>query len=117
MHAQLCLTFCNPMHCSPPGFSVHGIPRQEHWCGFLFPSPENLPDPEIELGSPAWQADSLPSEPPGKLHSSIYMSKTTLRMGENNANKATDEGSVSKIDKCSCISILKKKLIKNDQKI
>ena len=23
--AQLCLTLCNPMDCSPPGFSVHGI--------------------------------------------------------------------------------------------
>ena len=25
MHAQSCLTLCNPMDCSPPGFSVHGI--------------------------------------------------------------------------------------------
>ena len=25
MHAQLHLTFCNPMDCSPPGPSVHGI--------------------------------------------------------------------------------------------
>ena len=23
--AQLCPTLCNPMDCSPPGFSVHGI--------------------------------------------------------------------------------------------
>ena len=23
--AQLCLTLCDPMDCSPPGFSVHGI--------------------------------------------------------------------------------------------
>ena len=23
--AQLCLTFCNPVDCSPPGSSVHGI--------------------------------------------------------------------------------------------
>ena len=23
--AQSCLTFCDPMDCSPPGFSVHGI--------------------------------------------------------------------------------------------
>ena len=31
-----------------------------------FPSPGDLPDPGIEPRSPAWQADSLPSEPPGK---------------------------------------------------
>ena len=30
------------------------------------PSPEDLPDPGIELGSPAWQADSLPAELLGK---------------------------------------------------
>ena len=31
-----------------------------------FPSPGDLPDPGIEPGSPAWQADALPFEPPGK---------------------------------------------------
>ena len=30
------------------------------------PSPEDLPDPGIKPGSPALQADTLPSEPPGK---------------------------------------------------
>ena len=30
-------------------------------------SPEDLPNPGMEPGSPALQADSLPSEPPGKL--------------------------------------------------
>ena len=30
------------------------------------PSPRELPNPEIELGSPALQADSLPAELPGK---------------------------------------------------
>ena len=37
--------------------------RQEYWSGLLFPSPGNLPNPGIEPGSPALQADSLPSEP------------------------------------------------------
>ena len=32
-----------------------------------FPSPGDLPDPGIKPGSPALQADALPSEPPGKL--------------------------------------------------
>ena len=35
------------------------------------PSPGDLPNPGIELGSPALQADSLPSEPPGK-HNKYY---------------------------------------------
>ena len=40
--------------------------RQENWSVLPFPSPGNLPDPEIEPESPALQADSLPSEPQGK---------------------------------------------------
>ena len=39
--------------------------RQEYWSGLPFPSPGDLPNPGIEPGSPALQADSLPSEPPG----------------------------------------------------
>ena len=38
--------------------------RQEYWSGFPFPSPGDLPNPGIEPGSPALQADTLPSEPP-----------------------------------------------------
>ena len=44
-----------------------GFSRQECWSGLPFPSPGDLPDPGIEPGSPALQADALPSEPPGKL--------------------------------------------------
>ena len=40
--------------------------RHEYWSGCPFPSPGNLPNPGIELKSPTMQADSLPSEPPGK---------------------------------------------------
>ena len=36
--------------------------RQEYWSGLPFPSPWDLPNPGIEPGSPALQADSLPSE-------------------------------------------------------
>ena len=42
--------------------------RHEYWSGLPFPSPGDLPDPGVEPGSPALQADSLPSEPPGKPH-------------------------------------------------
>ena len=40
--------------------------RQEYWSGLPCPPPGDLPNQEIELGSPALQADSSPSEPPGK---------------------------------------------------
>ena len=43
-----------------------GFSRQEYWNGVPLPSPGVLPDPGIEPGSPALQADTLPSEPPGK---------------------------------------------------
>ena len=45
-----------------------GCSRQEYWSGLPSPSPGDLPDPGIEPGSPALQADALPSEPPGKPH-------------------------------------------------
>ena len=40
--------------------------RQEYWSGLPFPSPGDLPNPGVEPGSPALQADALLSEPPGK---------------------------------------------------
>ena len=43
-----------------------GFSRQEYWTGLPFPFPGDLPDPEIEPSSPVFQADALPSEPPGK---------------------------------------------------
>ena len=43
-----------------------GFSRKEYWSGLPFPSLGDLPDPGIEPGSPVLQADSLPSEPPGK---------------------------------------------------
>ena len=43
-----------------------GFSQQEYWSGLPFPSPGDLPNPGIEPGSPALQADALSSEPPGK---------------------------------------------------
>ena len=43
-----------------------GFSRQEYWSGRSFTSPRALPIPGMEPRSPALQADSLPSEPPGK---------------------------------------------------
>ena len=67
--AQLCLTLCDPMDCSPPGFSVPGIFQArilESLLSLGLSSPGDLPDPGIEPRSPALQADSLPPELPGK---------------------------------------------------
>ena len=44
-----------------------GFSRQEYWSRLPFPSPGDLPNPGIEPRSPALQADTLPSEPLGKL--------------------------------------------------
>ena len=43
-----------------------GFSRQEYWNGLPFPFPGDLPNPGIEPGSPALQADSLPTELHGK---------------------------------------------------
>ena len=40
--------------------------RPEYWSGEPFPSPRDLPNPGIKSRSLAFQADSLPAEPPGK---------------------------------------------------
>ena len=66
-----------PAHCDPMDYRAHQAPlsmdfsRQEYWSGLSIPSPENLPDPGIEPGSPALQVDSLLSELPGKPHTTI----------------------------------------------
>ena len=63
---SLChIRLCDPMVPSPPGSSM-GFPRQKYWSGLPFPPPGDLPHPGIKPASPALQADSLPTEPPGK---------------------------------------------------
>ena len=68
LHAQLGLTLWGPMDCNPPGSTPlsMGFPRQEYWSGLPFPSPGDLPDPGIELVSPASAGRFSTTEPPGK---------------------------------------------------
>ena len=61
--AQLCPTLCNPMDCSLPGSSVHGILQARILEWVAISSPGDSLDSEIKSGSPALRADSLPSEP------------------------------------------------------
>ena len=71
MHAkslQLCSTLCNSMDLSPRPLSM-GFSRQENWSELLCPSPGDLPNPGIKLGSLSllhWCVGSLPLVPPGK---------------------------------------------------
>ena len=67
--AELCPTLWNHMDCIGHQAPLSmGFPRQEYWSGLPFPSPGDLPDPGIEPGSPALEADALTSEPSGKPH-------------------------------------------------
>ena len=72
---QVCPTLCDPMDCV-----AHQAPlsmtffRQKCWSEQPFPSLGDLPDPGIKPGSPTLQADSLPSEPPGKLPNACHRS-------------------------------------------
>ena len=63
--------FCDPKYCSLPGSSVHGVfkARILEWAAIS--SSGDLPNPGIKPRSPALQADTLPSEPPGKTRTSV----------------------------------------------
>ena len=63
--AQSCPALCEPLDCSLPGSSVHGIPqaRKNTRVGSCS-LPGDLPNPGMEPRSPALKVDSF--EPPGK---------------------------------------------------
>ena len=61
-----CLTLCDHVDCSPPGSSVHGILQAKILEWVAMPSSWKSSQLRIKSRSPALQADSLPSEPPGK---------------------------------------------------
>ena len=64
--AKSCSTLATPWTVARKAPLFLGFSRQEYWSGLLFPCPGDLPNPEIEPGSPALQADSLPTELPRK---------------------------------------------------
>ena len=63
---QSCLTLYDSMDYSLRGSSVHGILHARILEWVACPPPGDLPNPGIELGSPALLVDSLPAELPGK---------------------------------------------------
>ena len=93
---QSCLPFYDPIDCSPPGSSVHGIFQArilEFAVSFSWGSSQLRSNPHLmcllalagrflttsttwetpgfEPGSPAWQADSFSSEPPEKPYGNV----------------------------------------------
>ena len=66
--AQLRPTLCDPMDYSPPDSSVHGVlqARTLEWVAIPFSRVSFWPRDLTQGSHPALQADSLPSEPPGK---------------------------------------------------
>ena len=73
---QLCPMLCHFMDSSPQAPLWMELSRQEYWSGLPFPSPGYLPNPGIEPESVSLQADSLPSEHPGRP---LKKRKSTLR--------------------------------------
>ena len=74
-------TLCDPMDWEPGALQAPPsmkFSRQEYWSGLPFPSPGDLPDPEIKPRSPALQADSLSSEPPWKPYT-LELEKKSIR--------------------------------------
>ena len=75
---QLFETLLTVARQAPPSM---GFSRQEYWSGLPFPSPGDLPNPGIEPGCPAWQADAFSSEPTGKPHEAVYVGKIKESFG------------------------------------
>ena len=71
LHNKVCMLlnhvwlFSTPWIVACQALLSMGFFRQEYWSGLPFPSPGNLPNPGMEPGSHALQADSLLSKPPG----------------------------------------------------
>ena len=69
VYAQVYPTLCDPMGCSPPGSSVHGILQARILAWVAMPPPWDLPHSGIEppsLVSPALAGDFIPTALPGK---------------------------------------------------
>ena len=99
--SQSCPTLCYPMDYSLPGSS-----RQEYWSGLLpFPSPGDLPNPGIKPASPALQADSLLSEPPGKPPGCGGCPKYICQVWQNEWMKGVGRPSSDSPDSPVCQSV------------
>ena len=79
--AQSCPTLGDPVDCiAYQALQSMEFSRQEYWSGLPFPSPGDLPNPGIEPGSPALQADCSPSEPPGLYPVSLWKQSSQVHV-------------------------------------
>ena len=69
--------------------------RQEYWSGLPFPSSGELSDPGIKTGSPALQADALPSQLLGKPQHLTFLQRQFNKVGRTWFGNQTGQGSNS----------------------
>ena len=72
VHVPSCPTLCNPMDCSPLGFSIHGIFQSRLLEWVAIPSPRGV-SLTREPASPALAGGFFTTEPLGKPHVFIYL--------------------------------------------
>ena len=64
-HSPVSDSFATPWTVALQAPLSMGFSRQEYWSGWPFPFPGDLSGSRIKPGSPSWQENSIPSEPPG----------------------------------------------------
>ena len=95
---QSCPTFCDPMDSSLQAPPSMGFSRQEYWSGLLFPSPGDLPNPGIELPSPALEGRFFTPEKLGKLKWAYYDPEKI----KNHQTPETNDKSTINVCRCLC---------------
>ena len=109
--AQSCLTLFSPVRLfATPWTVAHqaalsmGFSRQEYWSRLPCPPLGNLPNPGMEPRSPAWQVDSLPSEPPGKPLDTMLFLYFMLCVGGEGRFDQEAWGNLSSLTGVTCTS-------------
>ena len=77
------------MDCSLPGSSVHGIFQVRVWEWVAISFSRGSSQPRGQTWSPAFQADTLPSEPPGKYimpNARLAEAQAGIRIAGRNIN-------------------------------
>ena len=94
--AKSCLKLCDPIDCSPPGSSVHGIsPDKNTGAGCHFLLQRIFPTQGSNSHLLHWQVDSFTSEPPGKsLHKIRCREEATFWLSQSSLRHHFQEGKV-----------------------
>ena len=74
--AQLCSILCNLWTIAHQAPVSMGYRKQKYWSGLPFSPPGDLPNPGIELMSPALAGEFFTTEPPGKPRVRLIEFKT-----------------------------------------